>query len=54
MASFIYIEFYLSLSMLGLHCCSQALSSCGEWELLFAVVHGFLIALASLVAQHRL
>ena len=35
-------------------CCAQAFSSCGEWGLLFVAVHGLLIAVASLVAQHRL
>ena len=39
---------------LGLHCCTQAFSSCGERGLLFFVVHGLLIAGASLVAEHGL
>ena len=42
------------LAVLGLHCCSRAFSSCGEWGLLFIVVGGLLIAVASLVAEHRL
>jgi len=29
-------------------------SSCGEWGLLFTVVHRLLIAVASLVVEHRL
>ena len=29
-------------------------SGCGEWGLLFVVVHGLLIAVASLVVEHRL
>ena len=29
-------------------------SSCGEWGLLFIAVHGLLIAVASLVAEHGL
>ena len=37
-----------------LHCCVRAFSSCGEWGLLFIAVHGFLIAVASLVAEHGL
>ena len=41
----------LFLAVLGLHCFEQALSSCGEWGLLFAVVHRFLIVVASLVAE---
>ena len=39
--------FYLFLAALGLHCCAQAFSSCSKWGLLFAVVHGLLIAVAS-------
>ena len=31
-----------------------AFSSCSEWGLLFVAVHGLLIAVASLVAEHRL
>ena len=50
---FIYL-IYLSLAVLGLHCCTWAFSSCGEWGLLFVVVHGLLIAVASLVAEHGL
>ena len=45
---------YLFLAALGLCCCVQVFSSCGEWGLLFVVVHGLLIAVASLVAEHRL
>ena len=41
---------YLFLAALGLCCCAQAFSSCGERGLLFVVVHG-LIAVASLVAE---
>ena len=40
--------------MLGLHCCTWAFSSCGEWGLLFVVVCVLLIAVASLVAERRL
>ena len=39
---------------LGLRCCVRAFSSCGELGLLFVVVHGLLIAVASLVAEHGL
>ena len=42
------------MAVLGLHWCVWAFSSCGEWGLLFLVVHGLLIAVASLVAEHRL
>ena len=31
-----------------------ALSNCGEWGLLFVVVRGLLIVVASLVAEHGL
>ena len=36
------------MSVLGLHCCVQAFSSCGKLELLFPVVLGLFIAVASL------
>ena len=42
------------MAALGLRCCAQAFSSCGEWGLLFAVVCGLLIAVASLAVEHRL
>ena len=44
----------LFLAALGLRCCAWAFSSCGEWGLLFVVVRGLLIAVASLVAEHGL
>ena len=44
----------LFLAVLGLCCCMRAFSSCGEWELLLVVVCGLLIAVASLVAEHKL
>ena len=42
---------YLFLAALGLRCCAQAFSSCGEWGLLFVVVCRLLIAVASLVGE---
>ena len=42
------------MAALGLHCYTRAFSSCGEWGLLFVVVRGLLIAVASLVAEHGL
>ena len=45
---------YLFLVALGLRCCALASSSCGERGLLFVAVHGLLIAVASLVAEHGL
>ena len=47
----IYLFIYL-LSVFGLHCCTWAFSGYGEWGLLFIVMRGLLIAVASLVAQH--
>ena len=49
---FIYL-IYLFLAVLGLHCCLRAFSGCGERGLLFVVLHGLLIVVASLVAEHR-
>ena len=44
----------LFLAALGLCCCTRAFSSCGERGLLFVVVRGLLIAVASLVVKHGL
>ena len=49
-----YFIFKKFLAALGLRCCVRAFSSCGEWGLLFVAVHGLLIAVASLVAEHGL
>ena len=46
---FIYLLF---LAALGLRCCVQAFSSCGERGLLFVAVRRLLIAVASLVVEH--
>ena len=52
---FIFYKFiYLVLAALGLRCWARAFSSCGERGILFVVVHGLLIAVASLVAEHGL
>ena len=51
---FIYLCIYLFLAVLGLCCCSRVFPSCGEQGLLFIVVRGLLIAVASLVAEHGL
>ena len=45
---FIYLLFIFGC----ICCCTWAFSSCSEWGLLFVVVHGLLIAVASLVAEH--
>ena len=52
--SFFFKLIYLFLAALGLHCCARAFSSCGEQGLLFVVVHGLLIVVASLVVEHGL
>ena len=44
---------YLFLAALGLHCCAQAFSGCGERGLLFVAVCRLLIAVACLV-EHGL
>ena len=51
---FINLFIYLFLAALGLRCCVQAFSSCGERGLLFVAVHGLLTVVASLVAEHGL
>ena len=48
---FIYL---LSSTALGLCCCAWGFSSCGQRGLLFVVVHGLLIVVASLVVDHGL
>ena len=45
---------YLFLAALGLRFCAWAFSSCVERGLFFVAVHGLLIAVASLVAEHGL
>ena len=45
---------YLFLAALRLCCCVRAFSSCSEQGLLFVAVRGLLVAVASLVAEHRL
>ena len=49
-----YICMCLFMVALGLHCCMQAFSYCGEQGLLFTAVNGFLIVAASLAVEHRL
>ena len=50
----IFFFFNLFLTVLDLRCCTRAFSSCGERGLLFVVVCGLLIAVASLVVEHGL
>ena len=49
---FIYLIYFLAA--LGLRCCARAFSSCSEQGLLSVVVRELLIAVASLVAEHKL
>ena len=51
---YLFIIICLFMTALGLRCCAWAFSSCSERGLLFIVVHGLLIAVSSLVAEHRL
>ena len=51
---FFLIYLFLFLAALGLRCCVLAFSSCGEQGLLFVAVRRLLIAVASLVVEHRL
>ena len=50
----IFIFIYLSLAALGLCCCARAFSGCSDWGPLLTAVHGPLILVASLVAEHGL
>ena len=50
---FIYLFIYLWLSWVFV-AAHGLFSSCGEWGLLLVAVRGLLIAVASLVAEHRL
>ena len=45
---------YLFLAALGLRCCAWVFFSSGEQGLLFVVARELLIAVASVVAEHRL
>ena len=53
----IFKDFFLYLiwgAVVGLHCCARAFSSCSEWGLLFVLVCGLLIVVASLTVEDRL
>ena len=45
---------FIYLAVLGLCCCIWAISSCSEQGLLFIAMCRLLIAVASLVVEHRL
>ena len=49
-----FLKMVLFLTTLRLHCCTMSFYSCGEPGPLFLVVCGLLVAVASLVAEHRL
>ena len=51
---FICLFVCLFMAALGLCCCAQAFSSCGERGLFFIAVRKLLIVVASLVAEHGL
>ena len=49
-----YSFYFFTFGHVGLRCCVRPFSSCGQRGLLFVAVLGLLIAVASLVAEHRL
>ena len=52
---FLTLFYYLFIfGCVGLCCCVRDFSSCSEQGLLFIVVHGLLIVVASLVTEHGL
>ena len=51
---FTLFYYFLFLVVLDLHCCIWAFSSCSKRGPLFVVVGGRLIAVVSLVVEHRL
>ena len=48
------IAFFCFFPALGLHCCTRVFSSCREQGLLLVAERRLLIAVACLVAKHRL
>ena len=50
----LFIYLFLFLAALGLCCQVRAFFSCSKRGLLFIAVHGLLIVVASLVAEHGL
>ena len=54
-SSFFFLRLFIYLlAALGLCCCLQAFSNCGEQGLLFVALHGLLIAVASPVVEQEL
>ena len=54
MDGFEHPVFSFFLAVLGLRCCAQSFSSCGERGLLFVAVSRLLIGVASLPVEHGL
>ena len=52
--SALFFFFFFLIYFLPRCVCAQVFSSCGKQGLLFVKVHGLLIVIASLVAEHRL
>lgn len=50
----ILMQCWVFFTALGLRCCAWAFASCSELRLLFVAVHGLLIGVAFLVAEHGL
>ena len=50
----LFYLFIFFMATLDLRCCAWAFFSCMEQGLVFIAVHGFLIAVASLVVDHGL
>ena len=54
-SSFFFLRLFIYLlAALGLCCCLQAFSNCGEQGLLFVALHGLLITVASPVVEQEL
>ena len=51
MVSLFFVSLIYILAVLGLHCSTQAFSSCCSQGLLFIALHGLLISVASLVER---
>ena len=51
---FFFFFIFLFMAAVGLRCCVRPFSSCSERGLLFVVVRGLLIVVASLVAEQGL
>ena len=50
----LFIYLFLFLAVFHLRFCARTFSSCSERGLLYVAVHGLLIVVASLVAEHGL